>query len=245
MSDLDKQISLTVDPNTYIELDAARARIQAEIDAYPLTMAVQVYGENISEQLQALELSPIKVDVAVDANSLKELPNAIGNVPADNLEETFDTTKGIATAAKLAGQAFSNMGSSFESPALNIMGVLAQAIANMILAYSQASEMSTSMGPFGWLAFSLTGLATLTGIIGQMKSIGQFADGGIAYGPTLGLFGEYAGAANNPEVVAPLDKLRSMIEPQGNGMVGEVSFRIKGRDLVGVLVKETTLKSRS
>lgn len=68
--------------------------------------------------------------------------------------------------------------------------------------------------------------------------IPKFADGGIAYGTTLGIFGEYAGAANNPEVVAPLDKLRSLLNLDDGGKVGKVVFRISGRELVGVLNSE-------
>lgn len=79
--------------------------------------------------------------------------------------------------------------------------------------------------------------AALTGVmIATMASLPKFAEGGIAYGPTLGLFGEYAGASHNPEVVAPLDRLRSLIAPQESGG-GAVRFRIEGRDLVGILQK--------
>ena len=44
-----------------------------------------------------------------------------------------------------------------------------------------------------------------------------FADGGVVYGPTLGLVGEYPGARTNPEVIAPLDKLKKIIGGGGNG----------------------------
>ena len=44
-----------------------------------------------------------------------------------------------------------------------------------------------------------------------LPSISKFADGGIAFGPTLGMFAEYANARSNPEVVAPLNRLKSMI----------------------------------
>lgn len=70
----------------------------------------------------------------------------------------------------------------------------------------------------------------------MVQSIGlmPFANGGIVSGPTIGLIGEYAGAANNPEVVAPLDKLQRLIQPRSEAM-GEVEFVIKGDNLVGVL----------
>lgn len=38
-----------------------------------------------------------------------------------------------------------------------------------------------------------------------------FANGGVVYGPTNALIGEYSGARNNPEVVAPLSKLKSLL----------------------------------
>lgn len=87
--------------------------------------------------------------------------------------------------------------------------------------------------------------AALTGVmIATMASLPKFAEGGIAYGPTLGLFGEYAGASHNPEVVAPLDRLRSLIAPQESSG-GAVRFRIEGRDLVGVLSKVSRHNGRN
>ncbi len=55
----------------------------------------------------------------------------------------------------------------------------------------------------------------------------KFANGGIISGPTMGLMGEYPGASSNPEVVAPLDKLKDMIGGGGGG-----TFVLKGQDLL-------------
>lgn len=95
--------------------------------------------------------------------------------------------------------------------------------------------------PFAGIGIA-AGLVAL--MIGTLASMPQFADGGIAYGPTVGLFGEYAGASHNPEVVAPLDRLRSLIAPQQSGG-GQVEFRIEGRHLVGILNKESRYRSRN
>ena len=56
-----------------------------------------------------------------------------------------------------------------------------------------------------------------------------FADGGIISGPTVGLMGEYPGAASNPEVVAPLDKLKSMMGTGNQNII--VEGRLVGNDI--------------
>lgn len=61
-----------------------------------------------------------------------------------------------------------------------------------------------------------------------------FANGGIISGPTMGLVGEYPGARQNPEVIAPLNKLQSIIGKSNNrgniNVTGEV--RVDGQDLL-------------
>lgn len=86
-------------------------------------------------------------------------------------------------------------------------------------------------------------LAAVAGMIATIMSLPKFAAGGIAYGPTMGLFGEYPGAANNPEVVAPLSKLKSLLNTD-SVTGGRVEFEIKGRRLVGVLAKEGNVMAR-
>lgn len=83
-----------------------------------------------------------------------------------------------------------------------------------------------------------------------VKSVGAtmatpFANGGIVSGPTVGLIGEYAGASNNPEVVAPLDKLRNLIRPASQPVIVGGTLRASGRDLVCVLANETRITGKS
>tara|TARA_R100001480_G_scaffold2929_2_gene8095 strand:+ start:317 stop:2173 length:1857 start_codon:yes stop_codon:yes gene_type:complete len=63
------------------------------------------------------------------------------------------------------------------------------------------------------------------------NSILGLANGGLVTGPTMALVGEGAGTtASNPEVVAPLDKLKGMINGGGTQQV-EVYGRISGNDI--------------
>lgn len=56
------------------------------------------------------------------------------------------------------------------------------------------------------------GGALMTTAGGVMKAV-KFADGGIVSGPTFSMTGEYRGARNNPEVIAPLSKLGNLFTP--------------------------------
>ena len=51
----------------------------------------------------------------------------------------------------------------------------------------------------------------------NIDKIEYLAKGGLAYGPVKALIGEYAGAKNNPEVVAPLSKLKEMLDSEKKG----------------------------
>lgn len=78
-------------------------------------------------------------------------------------------------------------------------------------------------------------LAGIVGALGaaQVAAIAStpipMADGGIAFGPTNALIGEYAGASTNPEVVAPLNKLKSMLGSDTRKI--EVFGRLDGNDI--------------
>jgi TP901 family phage tail tape measure protein len=103
-----------------------------------------------------------------------------------------------------------------------------------------AAHAAIPLAGFGIGSGFATGAAALVKSIGVMP----FAKGGVISGPTVGLLGEYSGASNNPEVVAPLDKLRDLIEPRTAFAGGKVEFEIKGRKLVGVLNKQSKYSDR-
>lgn len=90
------------------------------------------------------------------------------------------------------------------------------------------------------------GAAAVAAIIALMSSLPKFATGGIAFGATAGVFGEYPGARNNPEVVAPLDRLRSLIfDGDGAGGGQTVILRARGEDLEAVYNLRQRRRSRT
>ena len=84
------------------------------------------------------------------------------------------------------------------------------------------------------LGFVLAGVVAALGAIqvAAIKStpLPALAQGGIAFGPTTAIVGEYSGASANPEVIAPLDKLKSMLGSETQKI--EVFGRIEGNDIV-------------
>lgn len=84
--------------------------------------------------------------------------------------------------------------------------------------------------------------ANIGKIFGALSGFGSIpmAKGGIVSGPTTALIGEYPGARSNPEVVAPLSKLKSMID--GGATQGE--FVLRGQDLVVALQRAERNRNR-
>lgn len=76
-----------------------------------------------------------------------------------------------------------------------------------------------------------------------INGVTPFANGGIVYGPTLSIMGEYAGARSNPEVIAPLNKLKSIIG-DGGSAGGHLVGRIRGRDIIMAMANETRISRR-
>lgn len=120
----------------------------------------------INEQLEAMDLKPIKLDVDT------------GNVVAD--ANKFDKTwKAAASSIQQVGRAIS----SIEDPAAKIAGTVAQAIANIALGYAQAQKVAAETeGPWGWIAFAATGLATMLSTISAIHNATGYAEGGIIKG---------------------------------------------------------------
>ena len=170
------------------------------------------------------------LQVEENFKALNQVMRIFGLVSAANKTiKEQETAATIVNAQAVQVEAQSTVAAAAAKTAAN----KAEATSNVADA---AAKTFNSHAAIPWVGIAAA--AGLTAVmVATMSSLPKFAEGGIAYGPTLGLFGEYAGASHNPEVVAPLDRLRSLIAPQENSGGGSVRFRIEGRDLVGILQK--------
>ncbi len=117
----------------------------------------------------------------------------------------------------------------------------------MIIAFKSALR-SVLANP--WAAIAIGGAmvvtaAVMTSLINKSaeKSVPALANGGLAFGTTYAMVGDNPNASIDPEVIAPLSKLKQMMGAGGGGtqnvqiaLSGELTA--KGRDLVYVLGKE-------
>lgn len=165
------------------------------------------------------------------------------------------TTASTAHAAAKTGEAAATTATAtaqgVETAAQTAAAVaMVPVIAANKLATASYMELAAAMFFAAHASIPFVGFGIASGFVSaataMVEAIGvmPFAKGGVVSGPTLALVGEYAGASNNPEVIAPLDKLRSMIQPQG-GIGGNVRFEIEGRKLVGVISNTTRVAAKS
>lgn len=244
---LDQQIQ-TINTKISLEVDAdSRAKLYAELTKLEDEKRSLEFDYKFPTPPKAADIVPsIAPQIETDVKKINPQLEDVSAGLAQIGQKSQATKKDMAGAFNDLGSSISSLGGALGLPVLDVAGTIAQAVATMALGYAQATSKSAALGPWGWIAFTAAGLAQLAAVITSIKSMTAFANGGIVSGPTVGLIGEYAGASNNPEVVAPLDRLRNLLSPvESVGLGGNVTFKIEGRTLVGILARENKIRNRS
>lgn len=212
-------------------------------------------GEGISSITTALE---------GNANAWQTVTGIIDGII--RLYESFNAIVGIAetfglvskaTAAAKTQEAVATIASAAATTACAVGQDAAAAatvpvIAANKLAAASYMELATAayMAAHAYIPFLGFGIASGFAAAAKAEVLAMgatpFAEGGLLYGPTLALAGEYAGAGSNPEVIAPLDKLRSLINTDqgGESQAANVTFRLQGRELLGLMEREGQVRRR-
>jgi len=143
----------------------------------------------------------------------------------------------LAPAFDMMVEKGASIGEALESVFTNLLKQLAKvivtaAIAVALMAALGLVDFAAIGSTFKMLVSQGMGLPKMGagaggGVSQPLTMFDGFANGGIISGPTYGLMGEYPGARTNPEVVAPLDKLKDMIGGGGGG-----TFMLRGQDLL-------------
>jgi len=114
-----------------------------------------------------------------------------------------------------------------------LIGVIKKITAAKAIAAQTDAIASGAAIPFPGNLLAIA--ASVAAVVGALAAVPKFSEGGIVSGPTMAMMGEYAGARSNPEVIAPLDKLKKMLSPSMSVIPAEIELRARGDDLYAVL----------
>lgn len=220
---VEKISSIKVDP-LFSQPLASNLAIK-EVDTNPYTKVV-ANAQAAAEAIKAAEEDVArKREESLDR--AMAVGDAVGSVYAGFTGSIIDSL-GLAKTG-MEGFVGALAGTITKLIAMMLSSAVAQSIAG-------ATASGTATGPaavFTTPAFISTAVG---GVLGAFAAIPKFAEGGLAFGASLGMVGEGRGTSlTNPEVIAPLDKLKSFINPEGSGGGGIVKFEIEGQVLRGVL----------
>ena len=208
---------------TTVEITDATIKMEQELKASAQRRATDLYVSNVKMAEWAA-----KSQAAVDS-----VNSAFASLQMEAADSFAQFISDIATGEQDAGK---NFGKNMLGAIANFMSSLGKALVTTAIAAEAFQKLLISnpiLAAAAGVAL-IAGAAIVRSQLNRGPEVQAFAEGGIVSGPTLGLMGEYPGASSNPEVIAPLDKLKGMLKSNdSSGFVASTS--IQGRDLAIVL----------
>jgi len=180
-----------------------------------LSNGVQDFAVNSSASLLAF-LDDFKV-VGEEISSITKTTSTVVSGLANQISDAF-------VDAILDGDNFKD--SLLQIGKQLIKTLLSQAIANAIANASSAMNIANQAS--AGLTIPAFIAASVASVTAGFSAVPALAEGGLAYGPTLAMVGDNKGANVDPEIIAPLSKLKDML----GGSVVQVYGRISGDDIV-------------
>ena len=107
-----------------------------------------------------------------------------------------------------------------------------------------SGPLSKTLGP-GALAVAGAagaGAAVLFNTLLNKVAPPKLAQGGLAYAPTMAMVGDNRNARVDPEVIAPLSKLKGMLDGGGSPYI--LTTRVAGSDLLVIMEKAKNINTR-
>lgn len=166
----------------------------------------------------------------------------------EDFKDSWDTLRGVAEnfgstmviAADAAQEAIFDMVNEGETNLKDFANAAAKAAAKVVRTYIMqgvAAVVKDALEKFGILGLAIgaaagAGAGMLFNVALSKLKVPAFAQGGLVYGPQLAMVGDNPGAATDPEVIAPLSKLQSMMG-RSQEITGVV--RVAGSDLLIML----------
>jgi hypothetical protein len=211
------------------EADKAIQKLQTSVKKFSEDTGKQI-GSSLGEPIEKAfgDIINGKLQEAINRGLSPEKIKEMGTLLAAGLGILSQALSGIQ-------QGFVSFFETVIEGSGNAFQKLAQAVSQMLtkLVASLAAMAAIS----GILSLILPGASfskIFSGLIGSSFGVKGFAAGGLVFGPTLGLVGEGSGTSrSNPEVIAPLDKLKNYISGASNGGLayGQLVSVVRGKDI--------------
>lgn len=177
------------------------------------------------------EIAQIELDILKEQQ--RQLEQTMKDASQSELQMLQNRKQYLENEAKLAEATQSNLSKLFGSILEGVADFL-QNLGMGLIAAAVATDAFQTLLLKNPKAAAVAGAAAIVASAGVRAILARgvkFADGGIVSGPTLGLVGEYPGASTNPEVIAPLNKLKNLLGDTSGGTAFIAETRISGRDL--------------
>jgi tape measure domain-containing protein len=210
--------TLNLLPDKLTSAAASTQRLKDEQES--LDKATTKVNNNFKQQLTQIELLKLSFD------QLNEGLNNIIKGTLNDMAVAFGETLGKALT-----------GASFDIR--SVIGPLADALIQFGKLAVQVGIAATginlalkSLNPAIAIAGGIALIALGTFVKSKLAAP-KLAQGGLATGPTMAMVGDNRNARVDPEVIAPLSKLKSMMGDMGIG--GTLETRISGNDLIILL----------
>lgn len=220
---------------------------------------------SINEQIKDLqqkssELRGETITPEVEMSPMKRYRKVIQDVTEAH-EVSIESMKGIGSTMTQLGSAVGGAAGEWLTWGGNLLSAIASAIPQILAltaaqnTQATANTASAATGAASSVASipfvgPVLAVAAVASVLASLANLPKFANGTVAYGPTLGLFGEYAGASSNPEIVTPEKKMREVFRQESQMTVAgsgneKLTFRIRGRDLEATRTRRSRLVKRS
>ena len=229
-SEYEKSLEIVITPKIKFDLAVKEIAKGMEDIANKVLKFTDTWGAGI-EQVGAIFSQVYKnKGIAIDNDHKKQLDSIEGSSMSEKNKEKAIQTLNEETAKKQLVLKRKQAKVDKAMAMFNIIQATALAI------------MKAAPNPYAMIAMGALGAIQL-GVVAS-QPVPAFAQGGLVTGATMGLVGEGRGTTmSNPEVIAPLDKLKSMLGDVGGGGTIIPDVRISGDDLLIVFDRASRRKS--
>ena len=212
--------------------------------SWGVKMNANIVDEAIESSRGLREFKQMWQDLGTEANRAQQLSQTIAST-LGNAFANIATTVSEGLGKLWAGEQV-NFGEMF----LKLLGQTLQMLGSALITFAttmeafQAALATSWLTPWVAIGIGAAAIATGAAFVSLANKPIKLAKGGLAYGPTLAVVGDNPNAMSDPEVVAPLSKLRSMVGGQQLELVGDVAFELRGDTMRAVLNRENVRLKR-